>query len=138
MPLILDASISLAWLFERENKNEAKKAEKVLLSIKNDETIVPILWHTEILNALLIGERRKVVNEAHILDYMNKLYDLPIDTDKSPPEKTRDSIMSLAREYKLTAYDATYLELALRLGGTLATFDMELVKAMQKAGGELF
>jgi len=138
MPLILDASISLAWLFERENKSEAKKAEDVLLSIENDKTLVPTLWHTEVLNALVIGERRNVIKEAQILDYINRLYALPIETDNSSPYQIRNSILSIAREHKLTAYDATYLELTLRMGGILATFDKQLAQATQNAGGKLF
>ena len=42
--------------------------------------------------------------------------------------------LRLARRYKLSAYDASYLELALRLGFPQATIDEELQKAAKKAG----
>jgi predicted nucleic acid-binding protein len=138
MKIVLDASIALAWLFEREQAAEIKRAEKALLALSEAETLVPSLWHTEVVNALLTGERRKVVTEARVIDYLNRLTGLPIVTDDSLPASHRDTVMALAREYKLTAYDATYLELALREDAVLATFDMKLAAAMQQAGGKLF
>lgn len=51
--------------------------------------------------------------------------------------KRRDLIWALAREHQLTPYDATYLDLALRVNATLATFDKDLAKAMHRAGGEV-
>jgi predicted nucleic acid-binding protein len=46
--------------------------------------------------------------------------------------------LQLARRYKLSAYDASYLELALRLGLPLATLDEDLQKAAKKAGIKKF
>lgn len=138
MKMILDASMALAWLFLRKDNKEASRAEKALLTIVNTETSVPYLWHTEIINALLVGERRRVITEAQIIDYLNRLYALPINTDDTLPANRRDSVIALAREYELTAYDATYLDLALRSNAMLATFDTKLASAMQRAGGKVF
>lgn len=138
MKLVLDASMALAWLFERDNAKESSTANKLLKNLANAETVVPVLWHTEITNALLIAERRKVVTEAHVIDYLNRLSNLPILTDSIIMADHRNFIMSLAREYKLTTYDATYLDLALRSNATLATFDKELTNAMRKAGGKIY
>ncbi|WP_233472371.1 type II toxin-antitoxin system VapC family toxin [Cupriavidus respiraculi] len=44
----------------------------------------------------------------------------------------------MAREHSLTAYDATYLDLALRNGAVLATLDKALARAMHHAGGTVF
>ena len=136
--IILDASMALAWIFERDNKKEAICADHVLQKMESMETIVPPLWHSEISNALLVGERRKVVTEAQVIDYLNRLSHLPLTTDTASPANIRGLILSLAREYNLTAYDATYLEWALRTKSTLATFDNKLAIAMKKAGGEIF
>jgi len=135
--LILDASMALAWIFERQNKEEAARAEKVLTMIVDIETIVPTLWHIELINALLIGERRKVVTKAQIIDYLNRLEKLPILTDENALANRREVVTDLAREHALTAYDAIYLDLALRSNALLATFDTKLAKAMHKAGGSL-
>lgn len=138
MKLVVDASMALAWLFERNKKEEAKCAEQALLALSNTEVMVPPLWHTEIANALLVGERRKVVTEAQVIDYLNRLSQLPFITDDATPASRRDNVMALAREHGLTAYDATYLELALRTNATLASFDNKLVEAMNRAGGIVF
>jgi predicted nucleic acid-binding protein len=138
MKLIMDASMALGWIFERTNKKEASCANQALEELAKSEASVPTLWHTEIANALIVAERRHVVTEAQIIDYLNKLSELPILTDNASVENHRNSVVSLAREYNLTAYDATYMELALRSNAELATFDGKLATAMRKAGGIVF
>jgi predicted nucleic acid-binding protein len=138
MKLVLDASVSLAWLFERANKKEIICAALVLQELAHAETYVPSLWHTEVTNALLVAERRKVVMKAQVIDYLNKLSHLPIITDETPVQLRREEVMSLAREYALTTYDATYLDLALRNNATIATFDNKLIQATRCAGGLVY
>lgn len=138
MRLVLDASVALAWLFERDRPQEAEQARQVLLAIAEHPALVPALWHTEISNALLVGERRQVVSEAQVLDYLSRLSRLPIRTDDVEPASRREGVIALARQYGLSAYDATYLDLALRQGAVLATFDRRLAEAMSRAGGNLF
>ncbi|MDN5851144.1 MAG: type II toxin-antitoxin system VapC family toxin [Nitrococcus sp.] len=138
MRLTLDASMALAWLLERELAQEVARADQALLAVADAETLVPPLWHTEVANALLVGERRRIITEAQVIDYLDRLYGLSITTDDAAPVTRRDLIMALAREYGLTAYDATYLDLALRTGSVLATFDGKLADAMRRAGGEVF
>lgn len=138
MKLVIDASMALAWLFERKSKEEADCADQVLLTITKAEVLVPSLWHTEITNALLIGERRRVVTEAQVMDYLSKISDLPFTTDSMSVISRRDLVMALAREHRLTTYDAIYLELALRTNSVLATFDKELINATLTAGGIIF
>jgi predicted nucleic acid-binding protein len=138
MKLVLDASMALSWIFERIDKKELACSEKVLAALQDTEIYVPSLWHTEVTNALLIGERRKVVTEAQVIDYLNKLSHLPIMTDETSVANRREIVMTLARKHSLTTYDATYLDLALRNNATLATFDMPLANAMRSAGGAVF
>ncbi len=139
MKLVLDASMVLSWVFERYTLAERELADRVLATFFHfQEVIVPFLWHTEIINAFLIGERRKLITEAKSMEYLNKLHQLPILTDKTQSFLRREIIFSLAREYCLTAYDAVYLDLALLNGATLATFDTKLAKAFANAGGKVF
>jgi predicted nucleic acid-binding protein len=130
--------MALAWLFERKDAKEVSCAEKALLAVMKSETSVPVLWHTEVANALLVGERRGAATEAQVIDYLNRLSALPIATDDTVVANRRDSVMALAREHGLTAYDATYLDLALRTDAVLATFDIKLANAMRSAGGMVF
>ncbi|WP_416053079.1 type II toxin-antitoxin system VapC family toxin [Cupriavidus basilensis] len=138
MTLVLDASMALAWLFERADQIQAECADKVLSALTSNEVVVPTLWHVETANALLVAERRKVVTEAQVADFVSKLGSLPITTDSAAPAERREVVMALAREHRLTAYDATYLDLALRNGAALATFDGALASAMRNAGGVVF
>ena len=138
MNLVIDASVALAWIFQRTKTSEAKAASAVLDMVAKAESTVPWLWHTEIANALLTAERRKLINEAQAIDYLERLDHLPINTDDAPSASRRDRVMALGREYGLTAYDATYLDLALRRDAALATFDGKLASAVERAGGKLY
>jgi predicted nucleic acid-binding protein len=138
MTIVVDASMALAWLFERQKADEIECADRALQTLVDADASVPSLWHTEIANALLVGERRKVVTESQVFEYLAKLSALPIATDSETPLSRRDVVMALAREHKLTAYDATYLDLALRTNAVLATFDIQLADAMRRAGGIVF
>jgi len=136
--IALDASLALAWLFERESTNEAELASSVLETLAEGEALVPALWHAEVVNALLVGERRGGVSEARVADYLQRLARLPIHTDDVPPSTRREGVLALARAHALSAYDAAYLNLALRRDLALATFDRKLVEAMREAGGAVF
>jgi predicted nucleic acid-binding protein len=138
MDLVVDASMTLAWLFIRSKSEEEKIADRALLALSDTEAFVPSLWHTEIANALLVGERRGVVTPVQVFEYLDRLSALPLVTDDIAPVNRRELVMALAREYKLTAYDATYLDLALRRNAVLATFDSQLAEAMRQAGGTVF
>ena len=138
MTLVLDASAALAWIFERVNRDEAKRADRLLDALAGEPCIVPVLWHSEVCNVLLVAERRKVVTEAQSADFLARLVNLPITTDATPIAQRREVIVALARRFQLSAYDAAYLELALRSGATLASFDAKLLAAMRKAGGQVF
>lgn len=63
---------------------------------------------------------------------------LPVVEDATRPSAVQPTVLMLARAYKLTAYDATYLELVLRTGSALATFDRQLANAVHQAGGRVF
>ena len=78
-----------------------------------------------------------MVTPAQSLEYLARLGQLPIAVDAVTPISRRDSVIELARRYGVSAYDASYLELAIRTGGPLATFDRNLAKAAETAGIEV-
>lgn len=137
MTLVLDASMALAWVFERQNPQEALRADRLLAACGQQPWLVPGLWHLEIVNALAVGERRGAIDAERVDDFLARLAALPILTDPSAPGERRHRLLSLAREQGLTAYDAAYLELALRLDADLASFDGPLNAAAHRAGTEL-
>ena len=138
MKIVLDASMALAWIYDRPTANEINCADSLLAAFEEMEFLVPSLWHTEVTNSLLVGQRRNIITEAQIVDYLNKLAYLPILTDEISVLSRREMVMVLAREHQLTTYDATYLDLALRNNATLATFDTKLANAVRNAGGTVY
>ena len=128
MPMIVDASVTAAWGLADEDHPTARRAEDRLLA---DATFVPGLWWFEVRNALLISERRGRIVEPDVALFLSYLGRLPIEVDLAPNDS---ELMRLARRHRLTVYDATYLELALRQGADLATLDNRLASAAKNMG----
>jgi predicted nucleic acid-binding protein len=138
MELILDASATLAWLVRRVDPIEAQLAEDLLSQIESKNAMVPALWFPEVANGVLVAERRTGIGSSTSADFLRLLETLPILEDATRPSAVQPTVLMLARTYKLTAYDATYLELVLRTGRTLATFDRQLADAARTAGVRVF
>ena len=138
MELVLDASAALAWLVERVDAAEAQLADEVLRAIQAHEATVPALWFPEVANGILVAERRGGVSHSTSASFVGLVNALPIVEDATRPSAVQATVLMLARSYKLTSYDATYLELVLRTGGELATFDRHLADAVRQAGGRVF
>lgn len=83
-------------------------------------------------NVLLVAERKKRLSLASVVRFLELLDGLPIAVEQEPPERMLKEILSLAREHRLSAYDASYLDLAMRLDLPLSTQDISLVKAARK------
>ena len=132
--LVLDASAALAWIFEGARRAGAERARAMLSRLEELQPIVPALWHIEVLNGLVTAQRRRVLSLSKATDFLSRLDRLPITTDPTSVSERKPQIFALAREHGLSAYDATYLELALRSGAALFTFDGRLVRAQAKAG----
>lgn len=121
--LVLDCSVALAWCFHDET---APYADALAAHLPKLEVYVPGLWPLEIANALVVGERRKRCTPADILTWTGFLSSLPITIDDQTPTRAWGDTLHLARAHHLSAYDAAYLELAIRCGGSLATLDDKL------------
>lgn len=131
MPVVVDASATLAWCFE----NDATAASDALWLLANSEgLLVPAHWRIEIASVLLIGERRRRINRAQSDEFLWLLDMLLIEVDAVAAATLSPPIMTLAREASWTAYDAAYLELALRHGLPLATRDQALATAASARG----
>jgi predicted nucleic acid-binding protein len=135
---VLDASMTLAWLYPRQDAAERVLADRALDELDSEEFLVPAIWHSEVANAMLRGERKGLVTLTQTAAFLAELGGASIETDSDSPRLRQSVVLALARSYNLTAYDATYLELALRTGSTLATFDAQLAAAMHEAGGRVF
>jgi predicted nucleic acid-binding protein len=131
---VIDASIVLSWCFADEADDYA---DAVLGSLAWSSAVAPAVWPLEIGNALLVAERRKRLCQADSARFLALLDELPITVEPEPPRRMLREIMALAREKKLSTYDASYLDLAMRAGLPLATNDSPLRAAAKKARVEL-
>ena len=134
MKLIADISVVLAWFFDEK---QTPGALDVLRHIETGVLLVPSLWWTELENGILMGERRGRKTSVESVAFLKLINALPIQTDDIPPHRTSNDILDIARRHQLTAYDATYAELATRAGIALATFDSSLHRCASSLGVKL-
>ena len=132
---VLDGSITMVWGFEDEADDYA---EAILGRIPDLQAHVPSLWPLEVANALLVGERRKRITPADTARFLAILDAFPITVDGETVAHAWADTMHLARAHNLSSYDASYLELAIRLGLPLATQDGKLKTAAEAVGVPLF
>lgn len=99
---------------------------------------MPATWGLEVANVIARAEAKALVTEARSGAFLEMLGDVDIEVDAATFAHVLSDTLQLARRYRLSAYDASYLELALRLGIPLATLDEDLQKAAKKAGVKLF
>jgi predicted nucleic acid-binding protein len=125
---VLDASTALAWCFRDEDDHRAMSA---LERLESGEAYVPTLWSLEVANGLLAAERRKRITASASADAMRILLELPIVTDPFTRSRDFNATWRLARTHGLSAYDACYLELAMRLNLPLVTLDERLRAAAE-------
>ena len=133
--LVLDCSITSCWCFDDE---ERAYADAVFTALDVYAAKVPALWLLETANVLLIAERKKRISAADTAKFWALLGRLPIAIESSLSFAVSRDITALGRTYQLSAYDACYLELALREGHVVATQDDALKKACRRAGVALF
>ncbi len=129
-PIVVDCSVTAAWCLE---DGTSPAAERVLERVIREGALVPALWAFEMSNVLVVAERRGRITAADAERAVELLGRLPIALDP-PHAGTLARCRAVGREYGLTAYDAGYLDLALRRGLELATFDAELAAAARRAG----
>ncbi len=136
MRFVLDNSVVMRWLFGDGNERDLAYASRVLDALADPEAqaLVPSVWPLEVANVIARAEARGLINEARSLQFLRLLEDLAIATDADTPQQALKETLQLARRFALSAYDAAYLELALRRGLPLATLDAALQKAATKAG----
>ena len=132
---VLDNSIVMAWSFADEVSHYA---DAVLDRLTSSSSVVPMLWPLEVANALLMGERRKRSTEAETIRWIGILKRLPIVIDDETNTRAWSDTLALARGHKLSAYDAAYLELAIRRRLPLATLDGPLKSAAAAVGVALY
>lgn len=110
----------------------------MLERISAEGAAVPALWFIEVTNGLGMAERRGRLSAVDVETAMRLLSALPLTVSFSPTFVPMTPLLALMRTHRLTAYDATYLQLAQEFGLPLATGDRELRKAALMVGVPIF
>src|ERR1035437_1873562 len=130
MDFVLDASVTLSWAFPDEQNPIALRAGQLLES-SGETALVPSLWWYEVRNILIVNERRGRITPLRTASFLKALDELSIVTEFSQDESI---VLELARQSRLTVYDAAYLALALHQRLPLATLDKDLRDAALAVG----
>jgi predicted nucleic acid-binding protein len=134
---VLDASIALSWFIDRPTAPYAARVGQILAN--GGRAVVPALWRVEVPNGLAVAERRGVLSPSDTTQAVQKLELLLSESIESiqEPVSLRQVLIS-ARQFRLTAYDACYLDLARDMQLALATLDRRLSEAGRLAGVPAF
>jgi predicted nucleic acid-binding protein len=127
--LVVDASMAVAWFVVGQATAHTRK---MLVRAAREPLYAPPLLHIEFASALAKLAHRRKITLAAIGEILTEFEALDLVIDKTPP--TARTIASVCRRYALSAYDATYFELAMRLKLPLAAKDAPLLEAARKAG----
>jgi predicted nucleic acid-binding protein len=132
--LVLDTSVMLAWIYPDETTDAVRH---VFEAVVNDGAVVPALWRLEVANSLTAAMRRGRITAPFRAAALTDLARLEISVDPETDAYAWNSTLRLADRFRLTVYDAAYLELAQRRSLPLASLDNQLRTAAQAVGVEL-
>ncbi len=135
MSLVIDCSVAVAWLMPDE---AAPLADHAMALVVREGADVPTQFLSEVGNVLLVNVRRRRIPLPMVFQGLDDLTSLALRPDGLAVSERIAETARIAQRYGLTVYDATYLELALRLSAPLATLDAPLAKAARSAGVRLF
>jgi predicted nucleic acid-binding protein len=130
---VLDNSVTMRWFFEAGSHPYADAILKDLIASAS-EAIVPILWRYEVSAVLARAQLKGTIPAQEVADFIEDLQALPIHLDHDSDLRIFSDVHRLATTYRLTSYDAAYLELAQRRSLPLATLDADLIVACNRAG----
>jgi predicted nucleic acid-binding protein len=130
--IVLDASVTLCWLFEDQ---ATAYTDSILDRLAGqDEAITSTIWPLEVANVIAVSERRKLIRPAQSAAFLEELGQLPIRIEQASTDRAFASVLECARRYRLSAYDASYLDLAMRQSLPLSTVDSALRMAARAVG----
>lgn len=128
---VVDNSVVMSWCF----KDEANSyADAVLEQLILSRALVPAIWPLEVINVLLVAERKKRLSLSASTYFLALLLDLPIEVEVNWQPAMMPNLLALGRNLYLSSYDLSYLDLAMRKGCPLATLDQKLIEAAEIVG----
>jgi predicted nucleic acid-binding protein len=130
--IVIDASVTLSWCFPDEQ--EAASIDVLDRIRAGERAVVPAFWAVEVLNSLLVGERRGRITAEQVKAFFDTLRILSPSVDYASMDQIAGPVQMICRDHGLTPYDALYVELAQRSGCPLATLDQEQRRAARALG----
>jgi predicted nucleic acid-binding protein len=129
--LVLDSSLALSWYFEDER---TARSDALLDQVVDQGAVVPALWRLEIANGFQMSIRRKRIDPAFRDRALAALGTMEIIVDPDTDNNAWTTTLHLSDRFRLTVYDAAYLELAQRRRLPLASLDQPLRRAAAALG----
>jgi predicted nucleic acid-binding protein len=131
---VLDASVAVSWCFPGDPAENTAYSRRILSMLTTEEAVVPEIWAFEIANVLFVAcNKRKRITEQQINEYLHRLKKLPIRLERNELWVNVD-LQARARKWDLPAYDAAYLDLAMRRNIPIATTDDDLKRIAEREG----
>lgn len=132
--IVLDASLTLSWCFPDEQTDLSIKVLDLLKA--GEQAVAPAFWSVEVLNALLVGEKKGRITPEQTQAFLVDIRTLDAVLDYASLEQVCGLVQTISRDHRLTPYDALYIELAMRLGCPLASLDRNQLAAARALGVE--
>ena len=132
---VVDNSIVMSWCFKDETN---QYADIVLERLSEATAFVPSIWPFEVVNVLLVAERKRRLSKADSVRFITLLSQLPIIVEHERPERIMADLLPLSRANNLSSYDASYLDLSMRKGIPIANLDTRLIEAAKMANVPIF
>ena len=133
---VLDASVALRWFLNDPVPEYAAHVRQLILG--GYRAVVPVIWTLEMVNTLVVAERKGNITPAAVDERIWNIEEL-LDgyIDVQGVGISARNALTAARISGLTAYDASYLDLAQSEKLPLSTLDAQLRKAAERAGVEV-
>jgi predicted nucleic acid-binding protein len=135
--LVVDNSVAMRWLFSDGSEPDRQYASEVAALVETSEVHVPALFVTEAANVISRALKAGVITPQECESRFDLLQAMQASVD--PMESTYSAMPLAIKAFEegLSAYDATYLLLAQKLGCPLATLDKDLRRAAKHCGVEI-
>ncbi|NQT53196.1 type II toxin-antitoxin system VapC family toxin [bacterium] len=124
--MVVDASVAACWVLPDE-RTPSSIALLDRVADRSIRFIVPELWRYEMLNVVRNALVRQRLSDQGGMRALAILADVPVEAVGLGSGR-QATILSVALQYGLSVYDATYVELAQERGAELVTRDRDLLK----------
>ena len=129
MAFVLDNSVIVAWFISAQANDYTRRMDR---RAEREQPVVPALWEVEFANVIAVLTRRGALTRQPAAAILSRAERLQLEVDRGAVAPR--ALFELTERHGISAYDASYLELAARRGLPLATRDANLVRAAHSAG----